>query len=198
MSRLLDEVRDMMGTVPRWRGFFGHLSLRQARPIWIKRSDELNEVFRRQGKLMREGDIVWGALVQANMHLFSPGPHDHPAMVIHSPDPFFEDDPNRLRALGNRLFQLKNTTPASPDERRLAEMITDEMERGMGWTVPRACTGAREVTSTSVIVFRRHLPDRVLRCGWFPLLTHPETPAVMIVPSNYRPDELVEIWMEGG
>lgn len=198
MSSLLDEVRDAMGPVPRWRGFFAHLSLRVARPSWMPRSDELNEVFRRQGKLMREGEIVWGALVQANMNLFKPGPHDHPAMAIYSSDPLFEHDPGRLRAIAHRLGELKGTTPSDPAERRLAEMITDEMERGMGWTVPKACTGGREVTSTTFMVFRRHLPDRVLRSGWFPLLTHRETPAVMIVPSNYWPGELVEIWMAGG
>ncbi len=198
MSSLLDEVRDAMGPVPRWRGFFGHLSLRVARPRWMKRSDELNEVFRRQGKLMREGDILWGALVQANKHLFNPGPHDHPAMAIYSADPLFEHDPGRLQAIAHRLGELKGTTPSDPRERRLAEIITGEMERAMGWTVPESCTWGREVFSTAFMVFRRHLPDGVLRSGWFPLLAHPETQAVMIVPSNYWPDELVEMWMAGG
>jgi hypothetical protein len=198
MGSLLGEVRRAIRPIPRWRGVLAHLRLRVRPPGWFPQTDDLMEVYRRQGTLMREGDIVWGALVQANAHLFQPGPDDHPAMAIHSEDPYFEDDPARLAAVARRLSELKGTTPDDPGERRWAEMITDEMERGMGWVAPKSCTGGRQVISTGFMVFRRHLPDGVLRCGWFPLLTHPETPAVMIVPSKYWPPDLVRIWSAGG
>jgi hypothetical protein len=155
------------------------------------------EVYECQGMLLREGEIVWGALVQANSLLFSRGYFDHPAMVVYSPDPFFDDVPGELQDIAHRLFELKNTSPKNPTHRRHAEMITDERERGMGWRVPKSCTGGRDVWSTSVMVFRMHIPGLVLRSGWFPLLTHPETTAVMIVPKKFWQPELVTIWKEG-
>lgn len=194
MGSLLDEVRETIGPIPRWRRILAHLQLRVRPPSWFSRTDELTEVYRRQWTLLREGDVVWGALVQANGNLFQSGPDDHPAMTTYSADPFFDNDPTRLGAIVNRLYQMKHTTPPDPGERRLAEMITDQMERGMGWVVPKSCTRGREVVSTSFMVFRRHLPDGILRCGWFPLLTHPETPAVMIVPLRYWPPDLVRLW----
>jgi hypothetical protein len=199
MGGLLDAVREAIGSAPRRLGILTRLRLHAWPPSWLwLRLDELLEVYRRQGMLLREGSIVWGALVQANLLLFEPGPEDHPAMAVYSSDSLFEDDPDRLVAIARRLFALKGTTPEDPGERRLAEMITDEMERGMGWAVPKSCTGGREVRSTTFMVFRRHLPGKVLSCSWFPLLTHPETPAVMIVPWEYWPPDLVRIWSAGG
>lgn len=194
MGSLLDQVRRAMGPVPRWRGVIAHFRLRVCPPSWLPHTDELMEIYRHQGTLMRKGRIVWGASVQANTNLFQPGPHDHPAMAIHSADPFFDKNPICLAAIARRLFQLKGTIPNDPDEHRLAEMITNEMERGMGWVVPKSCTEGREVISTSYMVVRQHLPNGVLRCAWYPLLTHPDTAAVMIVPSSYWPDGLVRIW----
>jgi hypothetical protein len=158
----------------------------------------LIEVFLRQNLLLRDGDVVWGALVQANRLLFKAGRHDHPARVIHSADPSLDDGLDRLRTIASRLFQLKGTLPDDPGQRHFAEMITDETECGMGWTVPKGITGGPEVRSTGLMVFRRHLPGGVLRSGWFPLLTHPSTSAVMIVPWRYWPDDLVEIWKGKG
>jgi hypothetical protein len=160
--------------------------------------DELIEVYRRQKLLLKQGTVFWGALVQANNRLFKDGPDDHPALTTYSESGAFENSPDKLVDIARRLFRLKSTTPTDPEERRLADMITDEMERGMGWLVPRSCTGGVEVRSTTFMVFRGHIPGRRLASGWFPLLTHPETPAVMIVPCRYWPQELVAKWSEDG
>lgn len=197
MSRadnFLGEVQRAIKAGPWWRQAWDRYHLQKSTPSWLQSTDPLVEVYRRQGMLMREGRVVWGALVQANSMLFQPGINDHPAMVIHSADPIFAEEPDQLAAIARRLFQLKNTTPSEPSERQLAEMITDEMQRGMGWSVPKSCTAGRDVTSTTLIVFRSHLSDRILRCSVFPMLTHPETKAVMIVPSKYWPPTFFATW----
>jgi hypothetical protein len=197
MNSILDELRGALGPPPRSFGFFEYLWLKARAPFYLRRNDDLMEIYKRQGLLLRKGRVVWGALVQANSLLFNRGLLDHPAMTIHSTDPSFDGAPDELLAIARGLFDLKNTTPNDPSQRRLAKMITNEMERGMGWTVPKSCTGGREVSSTTFMVFRKHIPGRALRCSWFPLLTHPKTPAVMIVPKRYWPSDLVRIWMDG-
>jgi hypothetical protein len=64
-------------------------------------------------------------------------------------------------------------------------MITDERERSLGWRVPQRFTGGREVRCSAFMVFPAYLPGGVLRAGWFPLLVHPDTPTIMIVPRRF-------------
>lgn len=154
------------------------------------------EVFRRQRLLLSEGQVYWGAMVQANILLFEVGREDHPALAVYGTDRTFDPCPERLHAIGQRLFSLKNTTPDNPQDRRFAAMITDEMERSLGWRVPKRHTAGREVFCSASMVFRTHLPGGILRAGWFPLLVHPDTPAIMIVPRRFWPPELVRIWSE--
>jgi hypothetical protein len=154
------------------------------------------EQFRRQGLLLRKGNIVWGHLVQANNNLFEPGPHDRPAVVTYSADPVFDDRPDLLAAIASRLYDLKETLPDDPAEREWAEIITDGLNRGMGYVSPKSCTYGRDARSSSVMVFRRDIPCGYLRQSLFPLLIHPDTTAVAIIPLQYWPAELVRRWSE--
>ena len=74
------------------------------------------ESYRKQNLLLREGLVVWAALVQANELLFRPGPMDHPAMVVYVPDESLDSCPEWLESLARDLYRLKNTTPEDPDE----------------------------------------------------------------------------------
>jgi hypothetical protein len=194
MRRLLEDVRANLGGPPRILEDDQVIELTPTVPPWFRAGDPLTEIYDRLDLLLLEGRVVWGALVQANSLLFEAGPNDHPAMTIYAPDESFDDRPQDLKAIASRLFRLKNTTPQDRDERRLAAAITNEMERGMGWMVPRSLTGGCEVLSTGFMVFRRHIPGRRLQSGWFPLLIHDDTPAVMIVPRDFWPRELAIRW----
>lgn len=197
MRNLLEAVRSAIGDPPRVMEASRVAALTPGPPPWFRPDDRLVEVYRRLETLLLEGQVVWGALVQANQLLFKPGPNDHPAMTIYAADRSFDGRLEDLRAIAHRLYRLKNTTPEDRDERRLAAAITNEMERGLGWAVPKSLTGGREVLSTTFMVFRGQLPGRVLQSGWFPLLVHDDTPAVMIVPGVYWPRELVGRWSAG-
>jgi hypothetical protein len=197
MQRLLEGVRAAIGAPPRVLEMATIASLTPSPPSWFRATDRLAEVYRRLELLLLEGEVVWGALVQANNKLFRPGPDDHPALAIYATDRSFDEGSTDLQAIAHQLFRLKNTTPDDPAERRLAGLITNEMDRGMGWTVPKSLTGGREVLSSTFMVFRSHLPGRHLQSGWFPLLIHAATPAIMIVPSLYWPRTLVTPWCLG-
>lgn len=171
-------------------------SVKAVAPRWMKTQDPLFGFFDQQQLLLKEGRIAWGALIQANNLLFSPGTEDCPAQLVWSVDPYFDARPQELRVIGRRIFQLKNTKPSDPQERKLAEQITDESTRSLGWKLPDTLID-RNVVSTTFMVFRKHIPNGVLSASCFPILTHPSTQFVMIVPFELWPIELIILWKDG-
>lgn len=171
-------------------------SVRAPAPYWMQSSDQLVEVINQQARLLKEGTIVWAALVQANKLLFAPGDVDCPALLVYSRDAYFDSRPDELRAIGRRIFELKETTPTDPTERAIAAKVTDEMDRSMGWRLPDLLTD-KEAFTAAFMVFRKHIPNGVLTAGRFPILIHPSTQAVMIVPFEFWPIELIVLWKEG-
>ena len=59
---------------------------------------------------------------------------------------------------------------------------------------PQSLTGGRQMFLVDVMVHREHLPGGVLNGVVFPILHHPQTANVWIVPARYWPDELVSWW----
>ena len=162
-------------------------------PSWLKPSDALSEVSTTQLRLLAEGKIFWAALVQANKLMFSPGTADCPGLLVYSTDQHFDARPHELRAIASRILELKGSTPADPELKEIATVVTDEMARSLGWKVPEALTD-NDVRAAAFLIFRQHIPGRVLTASLFPILVHPSTQAVMIVPSETWPDELVRSW----
>lgn len=165
-------------------------------PAWMTAEDGLREAVDRQRLLLAEGTVGWAALVQANRQLFEPGTADCPAQVIHSRDALFDGRPHELRAIAQRIFQLKGARPSDPRERAIADKVTNEMDRTMGWRLPIELTD-RPVFSAAIMVWRRHIPAGVLSGACVPVLSHPDTSAIMIVPVEFWPTELVRLWKEG-
>lgn len=170
--------------------------IRAANPHWLQASDPLSEIGKQQLRLCKEGKIVWGSLVQANKLMFSAGNEECPGLLVYSPDAYFDARTDELAKLGSRIFSLKNTQPTDPAERKLADMVTDEMDRAMGWKLPPVMT-ARDVRTAAFLVFRKHIPNGILSNGLFPILIHPATQAVMIVPFEFWPKELILLWKQG-
>jgi hypothetical protein len=188
---VLEAVRDSLGPPPRAFGIWERLTyLNVKTPTWLTRRDALHEQIEKRELLLAEGRVAWAALVQANDHLFRPGPRDHPCMLIYSIDPRVDGRVGWLTDVAHNLFGLKGASPHDRAERRFAEVITDELDRAMGLMVPKTYSQGLPLVSTSAMVFRKHLPGGFLRQSYFPILTHPSTNAVWIVPSRYWPDEL--------
>ena len=135
-----------------------------------------------------------GFIVQANKEVLSPGDYDLPAQVVYCSDRTIPYLLKTLAECAQRMFALKHTEPEQVEERKFAEMITDEYRREMQVSVPKAIAGIEDVTLTSLVVFRKDLPHEYLTNSFFPLLTRPSTPAVMIVPSNFWPNALLRAW----
>ncbi len=197
MARLLGELRDsfkarqqtlnMRTFGPNW----------MAPPPWMNEQEPLHTVIDQQFLLHTKGTIVWAALVQANKLLFTPGLDDCPGTLLYSGDTWFDARPLALRALAQEVFTQKNGRQASQaPQLSIAGLRQAEQPRLMGERVSPTLTD-KTVYASAFMVFRKHIPGGVLRSGCVPILVHPSTPAVMVVPHEFWPQALVDLWVAG-
>ncbi len=183
--------------LPQRLGLLERLYLRVSPPGWC-RTDDLMAAFRDRGKLLREGQIVPAVLVQANALLFERGADDAPANVIYTTDSDAEQPVARMLEVAQKIFSLKDTKPEDADEARFARMVSYELGRDFRVTVPEGLSGGLDLTYTTIMVHRRHLPEGRLAVPYFPLVIHTESRAAMILPARYWPDDFLDEWMQIG
>jgi hypothetical protein len=167
-----------------------------APPPWMSQQEPLHAIIEQQFLLHTKGTIVWGALVQANKMLFTAGLDDCPGTLIYSGDTWFDARPLALRALAQEVFNLKNAQQGQAPQLAVAGLRPSEQERPMGRRLPPALTD-KGVYESAFMVFRRHIPGGTLRSGCVPILVHPSTTAVMVVPCEFWPRQMVELWSAG-
>ena len=194
-AAFLQACRNVIGDPPRrfsLRDRRDHLSLPP--PKWVTPTEPFSRYFEDYKRVLREGRLVWGAVVQANDHLFGPGSHDHPAEIIYAPDPGHGNDLATLAQLAHRIFALKGTTPNDeglakaglPPDRRDAKGIRAAGADGTGkWSRPRAFVGGLPQEASSFRVSEEiHLP----------VLVSPDPRLVMVLPEKHWPAGLLEWW----
>ena len=194
-AAFLQACRNVIGDPPR------RFSLRDRRdylslppPKWVTPTEPFSRYFEDYKRVLREGRLVWGAVVQANDHLFAPGSHDHPAEIIYAPDPGHGNYLATLAQLAHRIFALKGTTPNDEGLARLAYHLTDEMQRVFGLPVPMALGNGVGHELSSVVFHRKHLPSGYLKRSILPVLVSPDPRLVMVLPEKYWPAGLLEWW----
>lgn len=195
MEQILQRLRSSYEMRQQRMSSIALASLVGPRPSWLKETDGLAQFFKQQELLLTEGHIVWGAVVQANTLLFKPGDADCPALLVHSPDRYFDSRPRELRLIGATFFSFKHTDATDPELKEVARLVTDEMDRSMGFELPTVFS-SKPVRSATFMVFRKHVPNGVLSAGLFPILTHPSTQAVMMLPFEFWPIEFIVLWKE--
>jgi hypothetical protein len=195
MSSMMEACRASFGSPPREfsNSDRRHLRIWPWHPLlWI---DSLMWIYGKQGTVRRHGQVVWGHIVQANEALFSRGFLDLPADVVYSFDPYFDTAVDELAGIASGLFGLKGTRPADKALRPIARHLTAETTRAWRLPVPTHATGGRQVFMTTVMVIRRHLPQRHLAAPLFPVIACPSgTAAALILSSRYWPPSLLESW----
>jgi hypothetical protein len=178
------------GPLERW-----YLHIRP--PRWCSaEKDDLLMIYREQKKLLLEGQVALAMLVQANERLFHKGTVDAPANIIYTTETSFENPLSKLLEIAQKLFSLKGTRPENAAELKFAQMLSYDYSRDFRVTVPDTLAQGMDVTYTTIMIHRKHLPEGYLSNVFFPLLIHPESRASMILPARYWSEEMLEAWLE--
>ena len=177
--------------------------LLQVTPGWQMRSDDLRIHFDNYQRLLREGRVTWGAVVQANTNLFQWGVDEDPSITQANVLPgaiVFSTategvSPLELRHVAAQVFALKNTQPADPEMARLAEHLTEETHRDYGIPVPRALSPGPPCLVSTTNFQRSHLPGQHLIDSVFPVVVSDTAPHVCtVLPRVFWPRALCEAW----
>lgn len=199
-ERIIEECRHSFGRPPREMSMFDIWRRKMPKPLWVKLSNdkEFSKIFDNQAALLKRGNIVWGAVVQANKHLFVSGRSDCPAAILYSLDPSVDANPSILRNAASSLYSVKGKKVDDEEIQIFADNLEDETVTDLKLVVPKSLSEGIECLYTCIMVHRKHLPDRKLSHGLFPILVNPmETEATMILPSMYWSKPFAMAWGKG-
>lgn len=164
-------------------------------PSWMK-DDVLYEQLNQLATLYKTGKVVWAYIVQANVMLFSADDvYSCPAEIVY--DPTGRTPVTYLAEIARELYALKHTTPDSnePEIVEYAKHITDESTRMVGFDIPSSITPL-PLKSTTMFIWRLHLPNGVLHKPAFPILISDKTEAVTVLPAKFWDQNYYHEWME--
>jgi len=183
----IQATREKFGEPPRTLGFFERMYLRIRPPVWMKRGKDSRflELYAKRDLLYREGIIVWGHILQANVLLFKRGYHDAPAAIIYSLDRVTDGNTEILEQAAHLLYSLKGKS-THQELQQLADKLADQYVADWRIPLPVWLTKGVQCYYITTMVIRRHLPRKYLSGALFPFLVCPEkTDIGMIVPSRY-------------
>ncbi|MDR2625693.1 MAG: hypothetical protein LBC37_05110 [Zoogloeaceae bacterium] len=176
--------------------------LRKAESLGLTK-DPLNASIHDFPTLLREGRVVWGALIQANNNLFASGTDDLPAEVVYSIDGSVP--PDVLAPVAQALFALRKQLPPQADDalKKCADYLNAETVRAFGWPVPASLVPAPGLPErlpdglriSTLWVMRKYLPHGYLAGNVLPLLASDACPGhVMVIPANAWPATFRASW----
>lgn len=188
---LLRDLRARLGPPPRT------LEVRlPPQPEWAK-ADPLGKTWALAPRIAAQGTLVLGWVVMANAKLWQPGEHDHPAGAVYSFDDACADPPTLLEPASSRLYAMYKDAPepVGPSRRPWTRAVQDQIhsgfERPFHQPLPPDLTGGPVMYHTSLMVFRDHLPDGILRSSVLPLLVDRDGSGLpLMVPHEHWPDSL--------
>ena len=176
-------------------------------PAWLRQGDKLFDTFRYKDEIIREGNIYYGFIVQANTMLFKPKPitgffpeTHYPANLIYSTSKFAEKEPFILSAIASYLYSLKDdkSKPVPPPLQEIVDVIRDEYDRSSAqFSVGFNDTDMLDVIFLAMLVFRTFLPKKYLICPLLPIIAAPQHPdTVIILPKHLWTENFRNTWTE--
>jgi hypothetical protein len=199
-SKVLEQCQENFSAAPRHLSWWQRLTyLRVPRPNWLYQDpdDKLETLFLNLGQLFRNGRVVWGHIVQANMHMFKPGTFDCPGELVYSLDAGDPITADELTRIAKSLQSLKGTQPNNPEFASIADYLTDEMIRVHGKPVPKAISSRYACFISTTYFVRKHLPKpgQFLRAPLLPIIVSPTEPHVALtLPSKFWPKSYLDWW----
>jgi hypothetical protein len=185
------------GAAPRHINWFDrsrYLSIQA--PLWA-RKDNMQTFFKNHDRLIQQGNLVWGNVVQANNNLFAPGQISYPADVVYAANQVPDFEPEILREIANKIYTLKGTQPTNAVLLQVANHLTNEYDRAFGLFVPSSFALNIPCEISTIFVARQHLPNGYLSRLLVPLILNPAQPKIAtILPARYWPSAMVDWWVD--
>jgi hypothetical protein len=197
-ARTLAELRSRFGARPREFSRSERRYLRPERPTWLNTWDPLALQVRQSGTLAREGQVVWGAIVQANSQLWKEGPEDLTGVMLVDVEGSLDDEAWVLTDLAHQLFEIGQSRGdpelGSTQERQaVREFLAEDLPPAPLRLGP-GLAGERILELIPVLVCRRHLPDGLIVDPLLPLCVQENTRVVYPVPAAFWPDRVLYAW----
>jgi hypothetical protein len=151
--------------------------------------------------LFRQGDIVWGHVIQANTELYEPPPSeesytfDRPGELVFSPRVDSAETPLHLGEVARHLAGLRDASDLDAELQPWSDYLFAETERVVGRRVPSRFA-AQNACFVSTTLFRRsHLPGGLLEKPLLPIVVARRQPYfAMTLPREFWPPALLEWW----
>lgn len=194
-TRMIRNTRIRFGEAPRQFNPKEMAYLKPLPPAWCRPGkDQMHIIYRDAELLLTRGQVVWGSLIQANSLLFAQGADDCPGAAVYCPEAHRHDDLTRLAAISEKASKIKGSG-ASAEEMKFGAILAGESDRFFAYQLPKSLTNGDPALATCFMGIRKHLPAGILTNSYFPLLTHPESKATLILPARYWDPTLFDLWM---
>lgn len=150
--------------------------------------------YKRFGELLERGRVVWGSLVVAQNELFKSGNQDGWAVAAYCPRLHVHDNLDGVAQASQEVDKLRERRDLGSGELGLKKKV----KRVGNWfspeALPESINPRNDLSVSSVLVFRKHLPKGRLVSGWFPVLADPEIDGIAILPERYWTPDMRDAW----
>jgi len=196
LSPLFAVTRDLLGPAPRTFPRETRRDIAFARPPWLEANDPLSDAVRKFDRLLSEGSLTWGCVVQANNILWQPGHQAAPAVIVHGLDPDIDPLPSILEIVAQRVASIREQQPVDPGWSQIARVISNDLSRETRVPLPRSLAMGLSLGLSTVLVVPDHLPKPRLAAPILPVLLHPSLTPVIVLPALLWGDDLEQAWLE--
>jgi len=195
---MIRSARLRLGESPREfeKGLKSYLQVR--RPLLLFGANRgRGNVYREFKQVLAEGRVVWAGLVMANNGLFQKGSVDAPGIVVHPLHYHVHDDLARLATAAEKVAEFSNerSTRHREEEREFGAVIRNSRGWFASQPVPQSICGEDSLVASSVMFFRKHLPNQVVAANFFPVVVHPAKETVIVLPDHFWPMDLRSYWI---
>ena len=100
-----------------------------------------------------------------------------------------DDQPEVLAECAKELFSFKGKEVDDPELKAFAKSLAIETGRESGLKVPLVLTNQIQCKMSVIEFERQHLPKNCIGFNLLPVLTHPATESIMVLPCWYWPED---------
>lgn len=197
-DNILLQIKASMGEAPRKFGIIDRLTwYKKDFPEWKWQVDDMKHAINLWDKTFKHGKLSWGRIVQVNKLMFEDIKNNCPGEMLIWMDNDTKFNPILLTTTAQKLFNLKGNSDnlTDADEKAYAQSLENERLRAYGKKIPTSIANGLNLRASLIFFQRRHLPERKILGGLFPVLYLEEDPmVVVVVPHKFWPKDFTEAW----